>query len=67
MYILTTWALSLSIQFSVDQQFYEKARDVKRLGCAGFVTELSIDASSNVTYEAFDEADSYFQVWTNPL
>ena len=33
-----------------------------RLGCAGFVTELGIDATSDVMYEAFDEADSHFQV-----
>ena len=36
--------------------------DLKRLGCAGFLTEFGIGGISDMFYEVLDEADLNLQV-----
>ena len=54
--------------FNKKYQFEVRAEDIKRLGCAGFATELLVvsDTAKGLSdmYELFDICDEHMQSWT---
>lgn len=50
------------IQISPNLTFTGRMEDLKRLGCAGFLTEFGIGGISDMFYEVLDEADLNLQV-----
>lgn len=58
-----TWSvLLLCVQISPNLTFTGRMDDLKRLGCAGFLTEFGIGGISDMFYEVLDEADLNLQV-----